>query len=301
MDGIVYYKEGMEQIKDKEYFENTINGSEVISDPFISTIDKSRVTAYTVPLKSDNKIIGAIIGLKSAEDFSKLSNDIEFLDTGSAFILNSEGTVIAHDDFYFVMEKSNLINQYGSDENYKDVINVQKDMIFGKSGSSEYNLNVNKSYIAYSPIASTGWSIGITVDSDDLLKSLKEFKNTTFLIVSSILIFSILLIYIITRGITKVLENIKTNMIHISDGDLTVSFEENHLKRKDEIGDICKSIETTRISVKDIISKIKISSKDVTEKSTSLAVVSKELNKLASDISTSIFEVAALVVIKKVN
>ncbi|MBS6502870.1 MAG: methyl-accepting chemotaxis protein [Clostridium sp.] len=293
LDGVVYYKEGMEQIKDKDYFEKTIKGSEVISDPFISTIDKSRVTAYTVPLKMDNKIIGAIIGLKSAEDFSKLSNDIEFLDTGSAFILNSEGTVIAHDDFYFVMEKSNLINQYGSDENYKDVINVQKDMISGKSGSSEYNLNGNKSYIAYSPIASTGWSIGITVDSDDLLKSLKEFKNTTFLIVSSILILSILLIYIITRGITKVLENIKTNMIHISDGDLTVSFEENHLNRKDEIGDICKSIETTRISVKDIISKIKISSKDVTEKSTSLAVVSKELNKLASDISTSIFEVAA--------
>ena len=138
LDGVVYYKEGMEQIKDKDYFEKTIKGSEVISDPFISTIDKSRVTAYTVPLKMDNKIIGAIIGLKSAEDFSKLSNDIEFLDTGSAFILNSEGTVIAHDDFYFVMEKSNLINQYGSDENYKDVINVQKDMISGKSGSSEY-------------------------------------------------------------------------------------------------------------------------------------------------------------------
>lgn len=292
VDGVVYYNGGMEQIKDKDYFEKTINGSEVISDPFISTIDKSRVTAYTVPLKKDNKIIGAIIGLKSTEDFSKLANDIEFLDTGSAFILNSEGTVIAHDDFYFVMEKSNLINQYGNNEEYRDVINVQKDMISGKSGSSEYNLNGNKSYIAYSPIASTGWSIGITVDSNDLLKSLNEFKKTTVLIVTSILVLSIILIYIITMGITKVLENIKTNMMHISNGDLTVSFGEKHLNRKDEIGAICKSIETTRESVKDIISKIKSSSKDVSEKSTSLAVVSKELNKLASTIADSIDEVA---------
>lgn len=291
-DGVVYYKDGMEHIKDKDYFKRTMSGEEVVSDPFISTIDKSRVTAYTVPLKSGNEVIGAIIGLKSTEDFSKLANDIEFLDTGSAFILNSEGTVMAHDDFYFVMEKRNLIKQYENNIEYKDIINVQKDMISGNSGTAEYNLNGNKSYIAYSPISSTGWSIGITVDSKDLLKSLDGFKNTTYLIVGSILIFSILLIYIITKGITKALENIKTNMIHISNGDLTVSFGENHLKRKDEIGDICKSIETTRGSVKEIISNIKGSSEDVSEKSTSLAIVSNELNKLANDISSSIYEVA---------
>lgn len=292
LDGTVYYSSDRDQIGDTDYFKRTIEGEKVISNPFIAAFNKSRVVAYSVPIKEGEKIIGAIIGLKTTEEFSNLAKDVSFLNTGEAFILNSEGTVIAHNDFYFVMEQTNFIEKYESDPSYSNIVKVQKEMISGSTGSSEYNMNGKNSYIAYSPISSTGWSVGITVDRDDLFSVLNTFKRNTILMVMIILLVTIILIYFVTNGLIKSFEYIKNVMINISTGDLTFEFNKRNLNRNDEIGEICKSIDITRNSIKDMIVRIKNSSLDVSNKSNSLAIVSKELNILASAISSSIYEVA---------
>jgi len=299
LDGKVYFDAGMADISNEEYYIKALNGENSISDPFISTLDKKRVVAYTVPLIENNNVIGAIVGLRLTEEFSDLANEIEFLETGSAFILNSKGTIIAHNDFYYVMEESNIINKYGEDEEYNNIVEVQKDMIAGNKGSSEYNYLNDKKYISYHPIESNGWSIGITVDSSDLFSSLEVVKHNTIFMLIFLLITSILMIFLVSRNLTKSFEVIKENMYKIASGDLTSSFSGKFINRKDEIGDICRSIEITRQSVKDIIYTVKETSVDVNNKSKSLAFISKDLNKLSYGITDSTHEVASFTLSQK--
>lgn len=293
LDGIVYFDVGMVDISDEDYYLEALKGNKSISNPFVSTlVHKERVIAYTVPLVEKDNIIGAIIGLRLTEEISDLASEIEFLETGSAFILNNEGTIIAHNDFYYVMKKSNMIKENEDDENYKSIVEVQKDMIIGNKGSKEYNYLNDKKYISYYPIQSTGWSIGITVDYDDLFGSLDSVKYNTILIGGSILIISILSIYLISRNLTKSFDVIKDNMYKIADGDFTEGFSSKYLNRKDEVGEICRAIEITRESVKEIIGIVKETSVDVNDKSESLVVVAKDLNRLASGITSQTHEVA---------
>ena len=293
LDGMVYYDVGMEDITEQSYYLKALEGEKNISDPFISTVDRGdRVVAYTVPLTKNQKVVGAIVGIRPTEEFSDFVNEIEFLETSEPFILNSAGTVIAHKDFYYVMEKRNFIEEYNEDKNYNQIIEVQKDMIQGNYGSSEYNYLEEEKIISYYPIKSTNWSLGITVEKDDLLSSLNIMKYNTFIFLFIVLFIIIIVIYWFSNNLTKSFKAIKEKMYEIAEGDFTKGFSREYLTRNDEVGDICRAIEITRESVQEIISTINNTSIDVNNKASSLTIVSKDLNSIAYGITNSTQEVA---------
>ena len=73
----------------------SIKGENAITNPYVDPITNKKVIAYSVPIKdSSNNIIGIITSVKDCKDFSSLDKETNFLQTGSALIVDSNGNFI---------------------------------------------------------------------------------------------------------------------------------------------------------------------------------------------------------------
>ncbi|WP_460294539.1 methyl-accepting chemotaxis protein [Clostridium tertium] len=289
-DGKVIYSNGKtDDISSSNFFKDSINGKKVVSNPYKS--DSEYLMSYLVPFNDggENYILVAV---RKAIEFNEIVNDTNLLENSNTFILDKEGNVILDNDYNDVKNNTNYIKNNIDDKKYSEFITVQKNMISKNEGIEKYKFGVEKMYITYTPIDSTDWSIGITISNRELLKELKGL--ITWLLLSSItvLLLSIVIIIFLTKAISKIFEAIKTNMNDFSKGNLQVSFHEKYLKRKDEIGNICRAIEGTKSEVGSMIRGVQNLSNDTLEDSANLAYISQELSQSTENIYLSINEVA---------
>ena len=164
------------KIKTTQSFMKSIKGENSITNPYVDPITNKKVIAYSVPIKdSKDNIIGIITSVKDCMDFSILNKEINFLKTGSALIVDSNGNFIVAEDEALVSENKNITNMTSDKGSLDDLNNIGKSMIIGtQSGIGKYTYEDKVKYITYSPIGNTGLSMGITVEEKDLLSPLKS-------------------------------------------------------------------------------------------------------------------------------
>lgn len=271
-DGKVIYSNGKtDDISSSNFFKDSINGKKVVSNPYKS--DSEYLMSYLVPFNDggENYILVAV---RKAIEFNEIVNDTNLLENSNTFILDKEGNVILDNDYNVVKNNTNYIKNNIDDKKYSEFITVQKNMISKNEGIEKYKFGVEKMYITYTPIDSTDWSIGITISNKEILKELKGLITCLLLSSITVLLLSIVIIIFLTKAISKIFEAIKTNMNDFSKGNLQVSFHEKYLKRKDEIGNICRAIEGTKSEVGSMIRGVQNLSNDTLEDSANLAYIS---------------------------
>ena len=281
-------------IKDRNYFQKALSGENYIDDPIMSRTEKKMVVTYSMPLKnSNNETIGVLFGLRPLEELSEMVNKIKFLKTGSAYLLDKEGTTIAHKDKSLVDNRQNLIKDKSNDPVYKELVAIEKNMVEGKDSIGSFSLNGKEKFIAYAPIKNTGWSLGVTVDREDVLSQLSSLKYQ-FIVISLLVTLIIAVLVILgSKKLTKPLEFAKKETEKMSNGDFTHSNDNNYSDLKDEIGEILNTMSKTKDAISSMIGNIKGSSTEVDETATSLAAISEELSALTNNISIAIEEVAS--------
>ena len=144
-------------IAQRDYFINLTSGkqSTYISNPAFVKDSDEQIIFIGVPLKNGDKIVGI---MTCTYDSSFLSNNIKhvkYLDgTGTAYILNKNGLVLASDKFEDVREAKNYIKEAENNSELKQMAEVHKKMISGQKNVEIFKYDSQK-YIAYSPIKGT--------------------------------------------------------------------------------------------------------------------------------------------------
>ena len=278
-------------IREREYFQEALKGKSYVSDPFLSKVDKSLEVAYSTPIKSGDKITGVLVIIREGTDFSDISNKIKFGQSGSAYIINRQGTVIAHNNNELVENMDNTMEEAKKDKNLEQLAEIEKGMASGKIGVGEYSYNKQHKFIGYAPIALTGWSIGINTEEKDMLAGLNTLVNTLIILTLVAVVIALALNYIVSNNIGKRLNKVKDSVKLLATGDFTVS-DIGSIK-KDEIGEIYIAVEDTKKSVGNMISSVKESSYNVDEQATSLAALSEEFVSSIQSIGAAIQESAS--------
>ncbi len=103
-------------LQQEYYFQKALAGENVATDPILSE-DGSLIMAYSVPVRSSDKIIGVLIGIRSGFELGDLAGGMSNGETGSAFIINKQGNTIAHSNKE-MMEK--IIESITIDKNSAD-------------------------------------------------------------------------------------------------------------------------------------------------------------------------------------
>lgn len=160
-------------ISNNAYFSRVMEGEAVIGDPSASRDGNNLVMTLAAPLMKDGKLntypVGAVVVEVDAQELTNIVKEIRVSENGSAYIINSKGDTIAHNNYNLVLGGSNTIEEAESDSSLKTLAKLEKKMMNGESGFAQYTYGGQSKYLAYAPIDFNGWSLGVTAPIMDFM------------------------------------------------------------------------------------------------------------------------------------
>ena len=293
-DGKLKFSNGsISDISDKDYFKRVMSGQEAVSDPIINKIDKSMIIEYAAPIRNGNDIIGAVIAVVDGNKLSEITDMITIGKTGSAFMINKQGVTIAHKSRDLVLNMDNDFENVKKDPSLKPIVEIEKQMVKGKSGVGEYLYNGVSKYVSYHNINGTDWSLAVTVPKSELLTGLQSLTIRIIFAGILFLLISLSIAYFISISISKPIISLTGHLKSISTGDFTKQAPVKLMKMTDELGDLAKSANVMQESIKDLVNGVINESKTVNESATNVQANISELDSQIEDVSVIIEELSS--------
>ncbi|MFZ7133600.1 MAG: methyl-accepting chemotaxis protein [Eubacteriales bacterium] len=280
-------------VKDREYYKKAITGNSAVSDPIISKEDGSVIVVYAVPIKSNNEITGVVLAVKDGMELGSIIKDITYEDTGYAYMINNQGTIIAHPQQDLVINMENFIQKSKEDESFIELAEVNQLMIEGEKGFDTYDYEGFHKYIGYTPVANTNWSVGIVAPEEEVLKGLTELRNILVVATLVVLAGSMLLVVYYSGKIAKPIRVVAEHLEIISTGDFTRDTAYQYQHEKDEIGMLSKSLITLQESFKNTLQNVIHESNNVNNVVKRVGENITDLNHQTGDIAAVTEEISA--------
>ncbi len=206
----------------------------------------------------------------------EILNGMDFDKTGILAIVTPDGKEIVGD---------------GSEKeaSFKDQDFYKRAVAADKKGDSYYvSYQGADSLFMYSKIGDTGAMICAIVPKSTILSQADGIKNTTLVIVSLACIIAIFVGSSISIGIDRIIREIIVKLKKAAQGDLTVEFS---TVRRDEFGILINEINNMFSNMKELIGKVILLSKEVSDSSGYVAKESKSFLKSTEDISYAMNEI----------
>lgn len=280
-------------VKDREYFKKAINGENAVSDPVVSIESGKVIIVFAVPIKNNGNVIGALLSIQDGNALSEITNKIKFGKTGTAFMINKEGTSIANADPEKVTSMDNIFNNSKKDPALKPLADIEQKMVNGESGYGEYTYKGVTKACGYSPVEGTSWSIAITAPKNEVMEGLITLRLVLSILTIIIMVISMIVLFLFTDFFAKPIIAISNHLKVMAEGDLTRKIPGNIIKMKDEIGTVGKSLEVLQLTLNEIIWGIKEQSKTVSAMTTSEKESIFNLTNQIEDVSATTEELAA--------
>jgi methyl-accepting chemotaxis protein len=270
---------------DLDWYYNPIKAKKGLwSDIYEDSISKINMISYTMPIYSNNELVG-VAGIDlSFENLKKLILSTKIYDTGNAFLLS--------DDYKFLVDKSKTDKDDFATMDNEKYKYITEEMKNNKSSVIEINYEGKQTLMGYYRM-DNGQIVGITVPSIEVFKGL----NTLIYIIISViiigLIISILIALYIGKKISKPIEECSHHMDILAKGDLTQKVSEKYLKMNDEIGLLVRSMKLMQEGIKKLINNVKDESNTCQDAVESVKESINQLNNSIEDVSASTEELSA--------
>jgi sigma-B regulation protein RsbU (phosphoserine phosphatase) len=199
-------------------------------------------------------------------------------DRGYAMLIDSEANVITRPglsagdrrwDESFVTENLLLSENAG-------LAGVAREMVAGKTGISRVAFEDGDRFIAYAPVESVNWSVGIVMPVDEVtaparlsqetiqadtraaadhMASQKQAMTTTFTLLFILLMLAVIILTIVfSRFLTEPLLKLQKGAQEIGQGNLEYRVE---VETRDEFGSLARSFNTMAADLREYISTLK--------------------------------------------
>jgi phosphoserine phosphatase RsbU/P len=169
------------------------------------------LATYAVPLRfhHDEAPVSAVVtGDISLFWLRRLLQNLDVGDAGYAFLISRNGTFIAHPDPDFIMNQS--IFSVAAARHDAELRAIGQGMTAGKSGYLLFDglrsMNADgASWLAYRPVSSTGWSLGIVVSDSAISADVVALNRIQWAValvgIAALLVITLLIAGSITRPI----------------------------------------------------------------------------------------------------
>ena len=281
-------------VREYDFFQKAMQGQDVVSEPIVDMFSDTSelVVIYAVPMYRAGEIYNVLIGVRPAEEFFEMFDQIQFGETGNAFMVNEKGDMIAHPNKSLVTQKFNFIEKAKEDSSLGHISEMLDYVLREDSGAGEYRFEGIDKYAGFASLDSTGWSLVVTGDKADVLSGLVPLRIFTILLTIVMLAVGVFSIYIIANSLTNKIDVVVDSLGYMAQGDLTRDIPEKFLKEKDEIGQLSQSIQTTQESFRQMLENIRKGSQDTDVQAENLSAVSEEMTSATENVSITIQEVA---------
>ncbi len=228
----------------------------VWSEPYYDEGGGNIVMAtYSVPFNRMEKGVRVFAGVVTADLslawLQELVGAIKIYKTGYAFLISQNGVFVTHPKKDLILRESlfSLAEERG-DQRLRE---IGRAMIRGDQGfvPALDMVSGKKSWLAYAPLASSGWSLGVVIPEEELLAGIRELSREVLLIGLLGGILLVVAISLVAGTITRPLRFLALKTREIAQGNLDGDLPEP--RSRDEIGQLALSFSEMRLALKDYI------------------------------------------------
>ena len=285
-------------VADREYFKLAMQGRPNVSSTIVSPVDGSIVFAFVSPVRhyQTNEITGAVIGVVDGVALSHICSKITFARTGYAFVVDGEGKLVAHKDLEKVKNQLNIIEAAKDQPELSELAAVILNMAKGREGAESYISNGQKNIVAYAPIKSLGWSIGITAPESEAEEKSGALSRSIVLASSLLIGLALLMTWFTASRVTVPILDMARILKRLGTGDFTFDASDRAVKYfayKDEIGQMVNAVAEMQTNVAGLIKNIQSETKTLVTASEGLSAISEEIASSSSETANAIEQVAS--------
>lgn len=280
-------------VAERDYYKKALAGDKSVSDPIVSQVSNSVVVVYAVPIKGESGITGVLYATRDGNELSSIIDDIQFGKSGAAYMINKQGTTVAHKDKSLVLNMDNTFENMKTDPELKSLAELEKQMTEGIEGTGDYTYNGVTKHMGYAPVEGTGWSLAITAPKSEVMSKITSLTVAMVCVSAVFVVISMIITLLIAAGISKPIKTASDCLQVLATGDFTAEIPEKLMKMKDETGILSNSIHTMKESIKAIV---KVVAGEASEVSSMIIKVHKDmeqLNRSIEEISATTEELSA--------
>ena len=243
-------------------------------------------TAYSQVIDKDLEGGGSLNDKKLTDILSNVK--IKGVDSSYAYLVDKNGTMIYHPTAEKIGQK--VENQV--------VTRLVADIAAGKKiepAVVSYDFRGTVKYAGYSAGKYDSYIIVISADEDEILSGVYRIRNIAVTCATlALIICSIILAEIVKRVFFRPLSSVIEGVNSLSYLDLHTSTNHDKLNtRKDEIGDISRSVDTLRETLTDIAQKLNEVSGDISSTAENISKETENISELSETNSATTQELAA--------
>jgi methyl-accepting chemotaxis protein len=294
-EGVIFADDSNGQLKgisvaDRDYFKAAKEGK-----AGIGTVVKSKKTGNPVvpvgaPLFGEGgEFVGSIATILKIDFLVEKIAGTKLGKTGYAFMVDSNGRVIAHPrkEFILAMDVKDI----------KGMEAVASSMLAHKAGVESYVYDGVPKIAGFAPVELNGWSVAITQSTGEFLASAHAIRNGIFLVGAIFLGLTIILVFFfarsISRPITRVVEGLNEGADQVSAASGQVSASSQSLA--EGASEQAAAIEETSSSLEEMSSMTKQNAAHANEANNLMAetslVVSRANNSMG-ELTASMAEIS---------
>ncbi|MCM1143264.1 MAG: methyl-accepting chemotaxis protein [Blautia sp.] len=252
-------------VSGREYFLKAMEGTNYISDPLEdSTKPGTMILMVSVPVYDENgQVEGVLYMKKDGAALSDITDEVVFGETGNAYMINSEGTTIAHASRDKVLAQENAKTMLADNPALQDLVTMLDKAAQGGSGYAEYSYEGAKKCVGYADLPEYNWHVVVNTEYDEMYGAIRKVIISIIVIcVLAIIIFGVVA-NIIAGGIVKPIIAIKDELEYIAHGNFTRKIPDKLLKTKNESGALANALQKMQTELGETISAVDKSSGDV--------------------------------------
>ena len=217
------------------------------------------MSTYSVPfykeINGKREFMGVVTADISLSWLQDIVSSIKIADTGYGFLVSNNGTIVTHPYIDLIMHET----IFSVAEARGDALLRQtgKDMINGRSGFVPFEsiTTGKKCWMAYEPIPSTGWSLGVLFPQNELMSDVIKLNWVVFGLGLLGFLFLLIVIALISGTITMPLRSLALATKDIAKGNL--DFNLPVIKSGDEAGRLTESFVYMKDALKKYIKELK--------------------------------------------
>ncbi|MBP2651018.1 MAG: mcpA 1 [Firmicutes bacterium] len=277
---------GTGSIANAPFFQPALKGQPFIFGPTIAEKTGNPVVIIAVPVKNATQQTGIVLGIVNVSAVAKIVDNIKICETGSAHIIQNNGTIVFHP----IKERlnKNILTDSNTPPGLKA---IAERAIKGETGVNQYDLGSMNTYIAYTPIQGTNWSIVVNVPVSEATSQLSAFAWISIFTIIVVLAIVIAVIYFFAIKITKPLITLEAAANSIASGNLSLA--SLNITTEDELGRVATAFETMVNNLRTLVHQISSSSGQVAAASEELTANAEQSAQASNQVAISITDVAA--------
>ncbi|MGM0656050.1 MAG: methyl-accepting chemotaxis protein [Thermodesulfobacteriota bacterium] len=279
LDGTAWYPDGKKAfLGDRSYIQTALDGHPNFSNIIISRVTGTPVMMVATPINDDDGTPKAVLFARL--DGAWLSRSIEpirYGKKGYSYIIDANGTLIAHKTRAFVLDQRNFVQEAKNDDQYTRLANMFQKMIHRETGFDEYPFMGSDRFFGYSPIPDTKWSIAVGAHKSDVFRKMADMQLNVTVISIVCLSVGIFLSFLMSRNIVLPIKDCVRFTGLLSKGDYSNDVPHKFVKRSDEIGELARMFDILMTNTRELLSDMSSSTQTVTASSTELSSISQQM------------------------